>query len=87
MSFTRNQPSKYGKELLDTARKTWLDAAKTALVHKTAEAFSKLIENKVNEKTVKPKPVRDENFLRNVEEIVIPPDQRQEILNELRQIL
>ena len=36
---------------------------------------------------MKPKPISDMN-LRNVEEIVIPPEQpREEILNELRQVL
>ena len=35
---------------------------------------------------MKPKSVSDAN-LRNVEEIVIPPEKRQEILNKLRQVL
>ena len=35
---------------------------------------------------MKPKPVPDENS-RNVEEIFIPPENREEILNELRQVL
>ena len=35
---------------------------------------------------MKPKPVPDENS-RNVEEMVIPPENREEILNELRQVL
>ena len=35
---------------------------------------------------MKPKPVPDENS-RDVAEIVIPPEKREEILNELRQVL
>ena len=35
---------------------------------------------------MKPKPVSDAN-LGSVEEIIIPPDKRQEILEELRQVL
>ena len=35
---------------------------------------------------MKIKPVIDENF-RNVEEIIISPEKREEILNELRQVL
>ena len=35
---------------------------------------------------MKPKPVSDEN-LRDVEETVIPPEKREEMLNELRQVL
>ena len=35
---------------------------------------------------MKTKPVIDENS-RNVEEIIIPPEKREEVLNELRQLL
>ena len=75
--------------MLNTTTKTGLDVHKTSskkVIHKTAEATRELIGNKIAEKIVKPKPVPDENS-RNVEEIVIPPEKRQEILNELRQAL
>ena len=73
---------------------TGLDASKTAskkVVHKAAEATGEFIENKIadvlaklnNDKIVKEKPVVDENS-RNFEEITIPPEKREEILNELR---
>ena len=42
--------------------------------------------NKISEKTVKPKPVPNENS-RNAEEIVIQPEKKQEIWNKLRQVL
>ena len=89
LSFTRKLSNKYGKELLDTAAKTELDAVETASkksVHGAAEATAELIGNKIAEKIVKTKPVPDENS-RNVEEIVFPPEKRQEILNELRQVI
>ena len=89
MSFAENLSNKYGETLLDTATKTGLGAEKTAskkVVHKTAEATGKLIGKKIAEKIVKPKHVPDENS-RNVEEIVISPDKRQEMLIELRQVL
>ena len=38
------------------------------------------------DKIAKQKPVIDENS-KNLEEIVIPPEKREEILNELRQVL
>ena len=44
---------KYGKKLMDTATKTWIDAAKTAserVVQKTAEATGNLIRNKIADK-------------------------------------
>ena len=71
---------------MDTATKIRLDAAKVAskkVVHKTVEATAELIGNKIAEKIEKPKPVPDVN----VEEIVIPPEKRQKLLNKLRQVL
>ena len=67
--------------LLDTG----LDALKIAskkVVHKAAEATGD-IGNKIADKVVKSKHGIDENT-RNVEEIIIPPEKREEILNELR---
>ena len=49
-SFTINLSNKYWQQLLDTAMKTGLYAAKTAfkkVVHKTAEATGKLKGNKI----------------------------------------
>ena len=66
MSVVRSLCNKYGKQLLDTAAKTGLDALKTAsqkVVHKAAEATGDFIGNKIVDKIVKP----DEN-LRDVEE-------------------
>ena len=48
MSFTRNLSDKYEKKLLDTAKNTPLDAAKTAskkVIHKTVEATGEVIGN------------------------------------------
>ena len=50
LSFARKFGNKYGKKLMDTATKTGIDAAKTALkrvVQKTAEATRDLIGNKI----------------------------------------
>ena len=89
MSFSRNLSHKYGKKLLITATKTGLDVAKAAskkVVHKTAEAKGEFIGNKIGEKIPKPKPVSEANS-RNAEEIKIPPEEREVILNELRKVL
>ena len=80
--LTRNISNKYKRQLLDT------DSLKTAskkVVHKAAEAIGEFIGVKIADKIV-PKHVIDENP-RNVEEIIIPPEKREEMLNELRQIL
>ena len=56
-SFERNILSKYGKQLLDTA-KTGIDTLKTAsqkVVQKAAETKDEFIWNKIANKIVKPK--------------------------------
>ena len=53
LSFARMFGDKYGKQLMDTATKTAIDAAKTAskrVVQKTAEATRDLIGNKIADK-------------------------------------
>ena len=52
-SFARKLGDKYGKKLMNTSRKTGIDAAKTAskrVVQKTAEARGDLIRNKIADK-------------------------------------
>ena len=53
MSFVRRFGDKYGKELMETATKTGINAAKTAskrIVQKTAEATGDLIGYKIADK-------------------------------------
>ena len=67
---------------MDTATKTGIDAAKTAskrVVQKTAEATGDLIGNKIADKITligKPK--------EKPEKIYIPPEKRQQIIDDLR---
>ena len=70
-------------------QKTGLDAIKTTFkkeVHKAVESTGEFIGNKITDKIVKPKPVSDTEEI-VIEEIVILPEKREEILNELRQVL
>ena len=88
MSFARNLSNKYGVQVLDTATKTGLDALKTAskkVAHKATAATGEFIENKIRDKIVQVKPMSDVNS-RNVEEIIILTEKREEMLNELRQV-
>ena len=88
MSFARNLPNKYRKQLLDTATKTGLDALKTEfkkVFHKPAETTGELIGNKIADKTVEPKPVPNRYFTYVV--YIIPKETREEILDELRKVL
>ena len=53
MSFARKSGNKCGKKIMDTAKKTGIDAAKTPskrLVKKSAEATRDLIGNKIADK-------------------------------------
>ena len=53
LSFARKFVDKYGKKLMDTARKTGIDAAKIAskqVIEKTAEATGDLIGKKIDDK-------------------------------------
>ena len=70
LSFAGVFGNKYGKNLMDTATKTGIDAVKTAsqrVVQKTAEATGDLIGNKIADK-IKSKEKEDER-----EKIYIPP--------------
>ena len=76
---------KHRKQSLNTV----LNALKTAskkVVHKTAEATGKFKGNKIVDKIVRPKHIIGENP-RIVEEMIIPPEKREEILNELSQVV
>ena len=90
MSFWRNLCNKYGKQLLDTNKKknriTCFKNSDQKAAQKAAEATGEFIENKIADKIVKTKPMLDENS-RNAEEIIIPPDKREEIIKKLRQVL
>ena len=77
------------KSTQSTATHTGLDAIKAAskkVFHEAAEATGEFIGNKIADKIVKTKPLSAEKS-RNVEEIIIPPEKREGILNELRQVL
>ena len=82
LSFARKFGDKNGKKWMDTATKTGMDAVKTAskrVVQKTAEATGDLIGNKIADKITsigKPK--------EKPEEIYIPPEKRQQIIDDLR---
>ena len=88
LSFAKNFVNKYGKKLMDTATKTGMDAAKITskrVVQKAAEATGDLIGNKIADKITsigqsKEKPKPKEKPV----EIYIPPEKRQQIIDDLR---
>ena len=86
LSFARKFGDKYGKKLMDTAKKTGIDAAKAAskrVVQKTAEATGYLIRNKIASKiTLLGKP-KEKEKTKEMDKIYIPPEKRQQIIDDL----
>ena len=87
MLFARPFGDKYGKKLIDTATKAGMDAAKTAskrVVQKTAEATGDLIGNKIADKITSIGKLKEKEKTNKADEIYIPPQKRQQILDDLR---
>ena len=95
MSFARSMSNKYGKKLVDTAKKSATDAIKTAsktAIQKTAEATGDLVGYKiadkitsVSQKSIKKLPTIDEDVeLITPQKIYISPEERQQNIDELR---
>ena len=87
LSFTKNFGNKYGKKLMDTTTKAGMDAAKTAskkVVQKTAEATVDLIGNKIADKITSIGKPKETEKTKEVEEIYIPPERRQQIIDDFR---
>ena len=84
LSFARKLGNKNGTQLMDTATKTGIDAAKTAskrVVQKTAEATGDLIGNKIADKITSIGKSKEKEKTKKVEEIYIPPEKRQQIID------
>ena len=79
LSFAKNFGNKYGKNLMDTATKRGIDAAKTAskrVVQKTAIATEELIGNKVAYKITLIGKSKEKEKTEKAEEIYIPPKKK-----------
>ena len=78
MCFARKHGDRYGKKLKDTAAYT----ASKKVVQETAEATEDLIGNKIADKIT---PVgKTKEKTNKPEEIYIPPEKRQQIIDDLR---
>ena len=97
MSFARSMSNKYGKKIVDIAKKSATDAIKTAskrIIQKTVQATGDLVGNKiadkitsVSKKSTKKLPTIDEDVeLTTHKKRYISPEERQQIINELRLI-
>ena len=97
MSFARSMSNKYGKKLVDTAKKSATDAIRTAskrAIQNTAEATGELVGNKIADKitsaskkcTKKLPTIAEDAELTAHKKRYISPEERQHIINELRLI-
>ena len=90
LSFARKFGDKYDKKLIDTATKKGIDAAKTAskrVVQKTAEATGDLTGNRIADKITsigKSKEKPKEKTREKPEEIYMPPEKRQQVIDDLK---
>ena len=94
MPSARSMSNKYGKKLVDTSKKSAADAIKTAsirAIQKTVEATGDLIGNKITDKitSVSKKKSNNNNNDDDVElathkKRYISPEERQQIIDELR---
>ena len=72
---------------MDTAAKSGINAAKTTskrVVQKTAGAVGDLIGNKIADKITSTGKPKEKEKTKEIEEIYIPPEKRQQIINDLR---
>ena len=86
-SFVRKFGDKYGKKLIDTVTKIGIDAAKTTskrVGQKTAEATGDVIGNKIADKITSIGKSKENEKTNKAEEIYIPPEKRQQIIDDLR---
>ena len=84
MSFARKSGDKYGKKLMDAAK-----IASKRVVQKAAEAVGDLIGNKISYKITslgktKSKEKKNEKGKEKEQEIYIPTEKRQQIIDDLR---
>ena len=90
LSFAKIFGNEYGKKLMDTATKTGMDAAKIAskrVVQKTAEATGDLIGNKIADKISSISKSKEKPKPKEIpEKIYIPPEKRQQIIDDSRLI-
>ena len=85
--FATKFGDKYCKKLMDTTTKVGIDAAKTAskgVVQKIAKAKGDLIGNKITYKITSIGKRKEKQKTKNAEEIYIPPENRQQILEDLK---
>ena len=87
LSFARKCGDKYRTKLMDTATKTGIDAGKTAskrVFQKSGEATGDLIGNKIADKLTLIGKSKEKDKISKAEEIYIPPEKSQQIIDDFK---
>ena len=87
LSFARKFGDKYGKKLIDSAAKTGIDAAKTTskrVVKKNAKATGDLSGSKIADKITSVAKSKEKEKIYKTEVIHIPPEKKQQIIDDLK---
>ena len=87
MSFARSMSNKYGKKIVDTAKKSSADAIKTASqrsIQKTAEASGDLVGNKIADKITSVSKKSTKKVLTIDEDVELPTRKKKYISPEER---
>ena len=91
MSFAKNMSNKYGRKLLDKNIDVSKDFTKTAgkkVLNESAEATGVMIGNKIADRiTRKPRnktQKEDDRIMEETQELIIPPEKRQQIIKDLK---
>ena len=79
LSFSRKFGNKYGKKLIDAAK-----TASKRLVQKTVEATWDLIGNIIADKITSIGKPKEKEKTKEIEEIYVSPEKRQQIIDDLR---
>ena len=84
LSFAKKFGNKHGKKIMDTATKTGIDAAKTASKRVVQKTTGDLIGNKIADKITSIGTPKEKEKAKEIEEIYIPLEKRQQIIDDLR---
>ena len=94
LSFAKNIGNKYGKKIFDKSLSAAKDFAKIAgkkVLNKSAEATGDLIGNKIADRITKSarnkEQKKDDRIMEETQEIIIPPEKREQIIRDLKLFL
>ena len=91
MSFAKNIGNKYGKKIFDKsmdAGKDFVEVTGKKVLTKSAEVTGDLIGNKIADRITKSTrnkdPKEDDRIMEETQEILIPPEKREQIIRDLK---